>query len=218
MPWAKMGVSGRFNYNYDGKYIAELGYSVMGTAEYAPGNRFGFFPAVSGAWVLSKEEFLKENTKIDFLKLTGSYGIIGNDNMGGGSRFTYKQYYLGSGIPYYLGNGFTNTIWSKKQGSVANPGVTWEKSHKFNLALAGRLMKKVDFNVEYFNDYRTDIFVSPSGYMSALVGAEYYNQNAGIARNQGFEAELTYHNKTGQLGYFASGRFLVAKKEINDNK
>ena len=218
MPWAKMGVSGRFNYNYDGKYIAELGYAVMGTAEYAPGNRFGFFPAVSGAWVLSKEDFLKDNETIDFLKLTGSYGISGNDNMGGGSRFTFKQYYIGSGIPYYLGNGFTNTIWPKKQGSVANPEITWEKSHKFNLALAGRLMKQLDFNVEYFNDYRTDIFVNPSGYISALVGAEYYNQNAGIARNQGFEAELTYHNKTGQLGYFASGRFSYAKNEVIDMK
>lgn len=218
MPWAKMGVSGRVNYNYADKYIAELGYAVMGTAEYAPGKRFGFFPAVSGAWVLSKEDFLKNNETLNFLKLTGSYGLIGNDNLGGGSRFTYKQYYLGSGTPYYLGSGYTSTIWPKKQGSVGNPDITWEKSYKFNIALAGQILKQIDFNVEYFHDHRTDIFVAPSAYMSGLIGAEYYNQNAGIANNQGFELELTYHNKTGQLGYFASGRFSYAKNKIVDMK
>ncbi|MDD3196582.1 MAG: SusC/RagA family TonB-linked outer membrane protein, partial [Paludibacter sp.] len=218
MPWAKMGVSGRVNYNYAGKYIAELGYSVMGTAEYAPGNRFGLFPALSGAWVISEEDFLKGNTTLNFLKLTGSYGIIGNDNLGGASRFTYKQYYFGSGSPYYLGNGFTTTIWPKKQGSVANPAITWEKSHKLNLALTGTLANKLGFNVEYFNDYRTDIFVSPSSYMSGLIGAEFYNQNAGIARNQGVEAELSYHNKLGALGYFVAGRFSYARNEVIDMK
>lgn len=218
MPWAKMGVSGRVNYNYDNKYIAELGYSIMGTAEYAPGKRFGFFPALSGAWVLSKEDFLKDNKTVNFLKLTGSFGLSGNDNLGGGSRFTYNQYYWGSGNAYYLGNGYTSIIWPKKQASLANPDITWEKSYKFNIALAGSIFQQFDFNVEYFHDYRTDIFVSPSTYMSALIGAEYYNQNAGIATNQGFEAELTYHNKIGELGYFATGRFSYAKNKIIDMK
>lgn len=218
MPWAKMGVSGRFNYNYAGKYIVEFAYALMGTSEYASGKRFGFFPAVSGAWILTDEEFLKHNRVIDFLKLSGSYGRSGNDNMGDGSRFTYKQYYMGSGNPYFLGDGFTNTIWPIKQGNVANPDITWEKSYKFNLALTGRVLKQFDFKLEYFNDYRTDIFVNPSGYMSALVGAEYYNQNAGIAQNSGFEAEATYQRKIGKFGYFVSGRFSYAKNKIIDMK
>jgi TonB-linked SusC/RagA family outer membrane protein len=218
MPWAKMGVTGRVNYNYNGKYIAELGYSVMGTAEYAPGKRFGFFPALSGAWVISQENFLKHNQIINFLKLTSSFGLIGNDNLGGGNRFTYKQYYLGSGIPYYLGSGYTTTIWPKKQGSLANPGATWEKSYKFNIALAGSIFNHFDFNAEYFHDHRTDIYITPSGYLSGLIGAEYYNQNAGITNNQGFELELSYHNKVGKLGYFASGRFSYAKNTIVDMK
>lgn len=218
MPWAKLGVLGRANYSYAGKYIGELGFSYMGTSEYAPGNRFGLFPSISGAWILSREDFLKNNGVVDFLKLTASYGIIGNDNMGSGSRFTYKQYYMGSGSAYYLGNGFTTTIWPKKQGSVANPDVTWEKSHKFNVGVAGTLYRHLDFNVEYFHDHRTDIFVTPSSYMSALIGADYYNQNAGVANNQGFEVELAYRNKIGQLGYFAAGRFSYAKNEVVDMK
>ncbi|GHV57650.1 SusC/RagA family TonB-linked outer membrane protein [Bacteroidia bacterium] len=218
MPWAKMGVAGRFNYSYADKYIVELDYSVMGTAEYAPGHRFGFFPALSGAWILSKENFLKDNKAIPYLKLSSSYGIVGNNNLGGGSRFTYKQYYMGSGVPYYLGSGFTTTVWPKKQGSLGNPDVTWEKSHKFNVALAGNFFRQVDFNVEYFRDYRTDIFVSPSSYLSALVGAEYYNQNAGIAGNRGFEAEVSYHNRVGRVGYSLGGRFSYAKNNIIDMK
>jgi len=218
MPWAKVGVSGRLNYSYNDKYIAEFGYSVMGTAEYAPGHRFGFFPAISGAWIISKENFLKNNDILNYLKLYSSYGIVGNDNLGGGSRFTYKQYYFGSGTAYYLGSGFTTTVWPKKQGSLANPDVTWEKSHKFNIALAGNLFKKIDFNVEYFNDYRTDIFVTPSTYMSALIGAEYYNQNAGIANNHGYEAEITYHHKIGNFGYFITGRYSYSKNKIIDMK
>jgi TonB-linked SusC/RagA family outer membrane protein len=218
MPWAKMGVVGRANYSYADKYLVEFGYSVLGTAEYAPGKRFGFFPSVSGAWILSKENFLKDNKTVDYLKLSSSYGLIGNDNMGGGSRFTYKQYYMGSGNAYYLGNGLATTVWPKKQGSKSNPDITWEKSVKFNVALAGTLLRHIDFNVEYFRDHRTDIFVSPASYMSALIGAEYYNQNAGIANNQGIEIELTYRNKAGALGYFASGRFSYAKNEIVDMK
>jgi len=218
MPWAKMGVVGRVNYNYAGKYVAGFGYSFLGSAEYAPGKRFGFFPTVSGAWLLSEEDFLKENKTLDHLKLSTSYGLIGNDNMGGGSRYTYKQYYLGSGEAYYLGNGYTTTVWPKKQGSMSNPDITWEKSYKFNIALAGTLLEHFDFNLEYFHDHRTDIFVSPSTYMSALIGAEYYNQNAGIANNQGFEMELTYRNKIRHLGYFASGRFSYAKNKIVDMK
>ncbi len=218
MPWAKMGVSGRVNYNYADKYIAELGYSVMGSAEYAPGKRFGLFPALSGAWVLSKEDFLKNNSTVNFLKLTGSFGLSGNDNLGGGSRFTYKQYYWGSGTAYYLGSGYTTTVWPKEQAYLANPDATWEKSYKFNIALAGTLFNQFDFNVEYFHDHRTDIYIDPSGYLSGLIGAEYYNQNGGIANNQGFEAELNYHNKIGKLGYFATGRFSYAKNKIVDMK
>lgn len=218
MAWTRMGMAGRLNYRYDDKYIAEFAYSFMGSGEYAPGKRFGFFPTISGAWILSKEPFLKDNTMVDFLKLSASYGLIGNNNMGGGSRFTYKQYYIGTGDPYYLGNGLGTTVWPKKQGSLANPQVTWEKATKFNIALAGSLFRQFDFNIEYFRDHRTDIFVAPASYMSALIGAEYYNRNVGVAKNQGMELELTYHNRTGDWGYFATGRLSYSKNEVVDMK
>jgi TonB-linked SusC/RagA family outer membrane protein len=218
IPWAKQGVVGRAGYTYAGKYFAELSYSALATAEYAPGQRLGFFPALSGAWVLSKENFLQNNDAVNYLKLSSSFGLIGNDNMGGGTRFTYNQYYMGSGNPYYLGSGYTTTVWTKKQGSLANPNVTWEKSYKFNVALAGTLFRHIDFNAEYFNDHRTDIFVAPSSYMSALIGADYYNQNVGVVNNHGFEAELTYRGKTGKVGYTATGRFSYAKNEVIDIK
>lgn len=218
MPWAKMGVVGRTNYSYANKYIAELGYSLMASAEYAPGKRLGVFPAISAAWVLSEEDFLKDNNWIDYLKLRTSYGIIGSDLIGSGSRFTYRQYYIGSGNPYYLGSGYSTTIWTRKQGSVANPNVTWEKSHKFNIGLEGTLRNSVDFSVEYFNDNRTDIFVSPASYMSALIGADYYNQNAGVVTNQGVEAELKFRNKIGEFNYAIGGRFTYAKNKIVDMK
>jgi TonB-linked SusC/RagA family outer membrane protein len=216
IPWAKMGVAGRASYAYADKYVAALDYSVLGTGEYAPGKRFGFFPALSGAWILSKENFLKDSPLVDFLKLSSSYGLVGNDNMGGGTRFTFKQYYMGSGNAYYLGNGLTTTVWPKKQGSLANPDITWEKSYKFNVALAGTLAGHVDFNVEYFNDHRTDIFVAPSSYMSALIGAEYYNRNVGTVDNRGVEAEAAYRGKTGKVGYTLAGRFSYAKNNVVD--
>ena len=218
MPRAKMGVVGRAGYSCLDKYIAEFGYSFIGSGEYAPGNRFGFFPSLSGAWILSEEDFLKESQHLDFLKLSTSFGLIGNDRMGSGSRFTFKQYYMGSGVGYHTGNGFNTTTWAKKQGSLANPDVTWEKSYKFNVALTATAFKSLDMKVEYFFDHRTDIFVTPSSYMSALIGADYYNMNAGVANNQGFEIELSYHNKIGQFGYFVAGRFSYAKNKVVDMK
>jgi outer membrane receptor protein involved in Fe transport len=99
---------------------------------------------------------------------------------------------------------------------MVNPDVTWEKSRKFNIALSGTIFKHLDFNAEYFNDHRTDIFVAPSSYMSSLIGAEYYNMNVGIVDNRGFEVEATWRGKAGNTGYLFSGRFSQARNKIVD--
>lgn len=110
IPRGYVGLVGRVTYDYDNKYLIEGNVGYNGSENFAPGNRYGFFPAVSGGWVLTQEEFLKDNPVVNFLKIRASYGIVGNDRYhpygtGFMDRFLYlpNSYFIGSG--YQFGTG-----------------------------------------------------------------------------------------------------------------
>ncbi|MBV5342122.1 TonB-dependent receptor, partial [bacterium] len=129
-PNVHMNVSGRATYAYDQRYIAEVSMAYMGSEKYAPGKRFGYFPAASLGWIVSNESFLKGNKAINFLKVRGSYGLVGNDQYATSgtpraNAFMFDQYY-NSTSNYYFGDPQTS-FGSLVQGSAANPNVTWEK-------------------------------------------------------------------------------------------
>lgn len=127
--YAHQAINGRFNYAYDARYIAEFGFSYSGSDNYAPGNRFKFYPSASIAWILSNEQFLKSSKAVNQLKLRFSVGSSGYDYYAGG-RYLYYQYYV-SGNAFPTGND-GNPTWQSSlvPAYLADPNLTSEKSVK----------------------------------------------------------------------------------------
>lgn len=213
-PFAQQNLAGRLTYNYRQKYFVEAAFSYSGLENYAPGNRYGFFPALSGGWLIHKEGFWKENKAVNYLKVRASAGLVGNDK--GAGRFSYNEYWgTASSQGYYFGTGQS---WSPGliQNSIANRGVTWEKAFIANLGADARLLNnKLSLNADVFYEYRSDVLVnmndivpSVSGYSSSVM------KNRGEVSNRGAEVELLYNDRTGDLGYYVGGQFTFARNKI----
>lgn len=211
VPYANQNIAGRINYNYKLKYFAELGFSYSGSEAFRKGNRFGFFPSISAAWMLSEENFLKHNAVISFLKVRASAGITGNDRIIG-SRFAYNQYYYYSG-GYTLGkdNNWWNAI---REGALGNANLSWEKSIKYNIGFDGSLFKKVDFNLDIFYEKRKGILSTTDASVPGYIGIGTPYENIGKVNNKGFEINVNYRDHIGKLSYWVGAGAWYAQNKI----
>lgn len=204
-------LGGRFHYTYDTRYILELAFGWSGSDNYAPGNRWGFYPAIAAGWVLSNENFLRGNSVVDFLKLRASVGQSGFDQSNSG-RYLYQQYFTGSGT-YYTGNASLNNNSGLVPFYSANPSITAEKSTKFNVGLDATLWKGLSLNLDAFQDNRTGI-VTVNRFLSALYGGSLPYENIGEVRNRGFEGSASYTGGKGSLQYTVGAMAAYAKNKI----
>lgn len=213
VPFAHQGGGGRITYTYNRKYIAELTFGYNGSENFPKGKRFGFFPALSAGWILSREAFLQPAAWIDFLKLRASYGLTGNDQVGG-RRFPYQQYYYGgAGYNYGTDNHYSGGI---DEGSLGNPAVTWEKSKKANIGLEGNFLKnRLSFVFDAFYEKRTDILAERSSSVPGYIGVGLPAENIGIVNNRGFEASLGFREDRAKgVSYFVNASASYAHNEI----
>ncbi|NJO67935.1 MAG: hypothetical protein HC830_00450 [Bacteroidetes bacterium] len=150
-PYLLQGVSGRMAYSYNNRYFAEIVAGYNGTERFPDTKRFGFFPAASLSWLISEESFLKPVSWLNMLKLRGSYGLVGNDNIGAGDdRYLYISYYTGAGsYPYGSGNSNLTAI---KESNYPNYNITWEKAYKTDIGIDARLLNSVDISLGYFHE------------------------------------------------------------------
>jgi TonB-linked SusC/RagA family outer membrane protein len=208
-------VSGRANYNYKNRYIGEFGFSYFGTDSYAPGNRWAFYPAVSAAWVVSNEDFLQENTVVNFLKIRASVGKTGNaDSQGPGNslstfnsngRYLYQQYYTGSTLgTFYTGNTTPTQAGTLVPLFLANQGIFAEQSIKYNIGADLTVFKNLTLTLDAFMDKRSNI-ITVDNSIPGDFGSNLVFNNVGKMTNKGFEASATYNNHSGQLGYTITG-------------
>ncbi len=190
IPYNVVGLASRFTYGYDNRYLGEVNMGYNGSEQFAPGNRYGFFPAVSLGWVASNEKFLKENKVVTNLKLRASFGKVGNDQMGS-SRFLYQSNIsMGSGPLGSLGLGQ-----GVSQGLLGNPNISWEIAKKQNYGFDIQLFKDFNFTFDYFIENRSNILIS-RGTVPTFQGVPLGNLpkvNMGLVDNSGFEAEITYN-------------------------
>lgn len=213
-PFKHASLGGRVNYTFQRKYIAEFSFSYMGSDNYAPGKRVGFFPAASVGWVLSNENFLKDNSTINFLKLRASYGVTGNQDYTN-NRYAFDQTYTYPGS-YYFGTGNSSAS-SLTEGRLANPDATWEKDKKLNIGLDVSLLKRLILNVDVFNNDRYDILVTPSGVVPGFYGISLPLINQGRVKNSGFEFNVNYNsNQERAFQYFINAGVWYAKNKIVD--
>lgn len=211
LSYKNIAMGGRVTYSYDKRYIGEFSFGYNGTENFPKGHRFGFFPAGSLGWILSNEAFLKGNPILNYLKLRASYGIVGNDNIGG-IRYMFDQYYDGYG--YHLGNS-NNVQDGLVQGKLANPDVTWEKEKKFNVGFEATLVNKIDVSFDYFIQKRSNILSQPYRTVPDYLGISRPDINIGKVDNKGLETSIRY-NGIGKkdLTYFAETSLWYAKNKV----
>lgn len=224
-PETSLGWAGRATYAYDNRYLLELTGAYNGSTNFAKDKRFSFFPAVSLGWILSEERFWKDNVNfINFLKLRGSYGEVGNDRIGSYSYY-YDQIYFqrsggdGNGIIYWGYPGAASDARLVQEGTLGNMDVTWERARKTNIGIDVRMFNsKISLTADVFHERRVDILGIP--YNIPLVlgmgnptesnrGLPPYNINEVV--NKGFDMELGYNGKIRDFRYYVKGNFTFAR-------
>jgi TonB-dependent starch-binding outer membrane protein SusC len=180
----------RLQYDYKEKYLLSGMIRRDSSTKFGPGNKVGYFPSVTGGWIVSKEDFFGTPKFINFLKLRGSYGTLGNDQIG-----DYR--YLGtlSGEATYVFDG--TLVNGVATGAVPNPDVKWEEARKLDVGLDMRILNdKVSIVADYFSDTRKDLLIGNipvSGINgTGAPGSGSPTINAGSVKNSGFEFAIDY--------------------------
>ena len=204
------GIAGNFSYGYDNTYLLDLAASYNGSTDFAPGNRYGFFPSVGLGWVLSNEDFLKESNTVDLLKLRATWGKTGNDNEA--YRFLYQQWSVGGGS-WKVGSD-NATMGGRREGTIANTDFSWEEKSTVNIGIDARLFKKFTATIDLFSDKRTGILEFPDAFVPSYTGFALQYLNTGEVKNKGFEVSLGYKNDDHAFKYYANASAAFARNEI----
>lgn len=201
----------RLSYSYNNRYLVELAGRYDGNYYFAPGNRFGFFPAASVGWRLSEENFIKDNFKwINNLKIRASYGQSGAL---AGAPFQYlTSYSLFSNSSAIGGTPRTGLV----ENSQPNNSITWERAKKTDVGFEATLFNGLlTVEADYFHEIRNNMLVSPNTILPAEYGIGVAQQNAGSMSNSGFEISLGISkklNKDWQIGL--NSNFSYAKNKL----
>ncbi len=183
---------GRLQYDYKGKYLLSAVIRRDGSTAFGPENKFGIFPSVSAGWIISDESFLSESNTINFLKLRGSYGIIGNDRIPG---FGFVSLLNGEGV-YVIND---EIVFGTAVGAISNPDIKWEEQKTLDIGLDTKFLNnKLSIEVDYFRRETKDLLlvVQTSGTTgSTAPGSGNPLANAGTVRNQGLEFAIGYNDR-----------------------
>ena len=227
VPSAYIGFVGRLTYDYKSRYMAEVNFGYNGSENFAPGKRFGAFPAGSIGYILSEEAFMKQQKVVDYLKFRASVGLVGNDNLGN-NRFLFlpDSYDVNlSGVDAWNNNkyGFNFGYNSKAliQGALekrlGNPNVTWETALKQNYGLDIHFLKsRLKISLDYFLEERKDILINRktipllTGLTSSILPAV----NMGKVKNHGYEVEVKWNDRIGQVQYNIQANVSYSKNKI----
>jgi len=186
----RLSYFGRLQYDYKGRYLVSAMIRRDMSTKFGPDNRVGYFPSVTGGWVISDESFFKQNNILSFAKLRASYGILGNDQIGNNR---YVSLLTGEGV-YVFNNQLTTGV---ATGPIVNPKVKWEEAKKFDVGLDLNLFNNdVTLVADYFVDTRTDLLI-PDIPVSGILGggapgAGMPTINAGDVKNYGLELAIGY--------------------------
>lgn len=215
---ARFSYFGRFNYDYNRKYLVEVVMRYDGSYMFKPGKNYGFFPGISVGWRLSDEGFFRDNVSFfDDLKLRASWGQTGNDRIyyGGSLReYQFLSTYSFDSQPYVFGKSVNNK--RLLENVVPNPDVTWEVANQYNIGFNATLLKsKLTVDADLFYNLRSGILWQASAIVPESTGMTLPPQNIGKVSNKGFEYQITYRNNTGDLFYDLSVNGSYAKNKID---
>lgn len=208
--WSIYSEFARLNYNYDEKYLFEANLRNDASSKFAKGNRSALFPSFSLGWRVSEERFfekLKEH--ISSLKVRTSWGLVGNN------RIDNYQYLSSVTVsPHY---NFGNTVVNGASFAAVNTDIKWETTAMFNLGIdVGLFNNSLNITADFFNNVTRDILIGLP--VPGMFGGGSPVQNAGKVRNRGWELNMNYRFKTGQVEHFISGNVSDAANEVIDTR
>ena len=200
----------RAEYSYDKRYFFSAIVRRDGSSKFGPNNRYGIFPAFSGGWIFSEEDFFNFDP-IGFAKLRLSYGVSGNDQI---PNFAFRALLDGEGV-YVYDDVITQGV---AIGRAANPDLKWETTRQFNAGLDLTVFSDFSFTANYFIKNTNDLLFQPQ--VSALLGS--YGPggfppfvNAGDVVNRGLELELGYRTKPlAKVDFSANFNFTTLHNEV----
>ena len=221
LPFREQGLAGRVTYGFDSRYMAEFNFGYNGSENFISGRRFGFFPSIAGAWVVSGEPFWEGiRSKVNLLKIRASYGLSGNDYLADSSnnivRFPYlTTVNMNKALYVWFSPNFVKQTGHEIK-TVGNPLATWEESTKLNVGLELGLFDALTLNVDVYKENRTGIFMQRRSLPSTmgLSGVTPYG-NLGEVENRGVDVSLEY-NKAFNKDLLVSvrGTFTYAHNEV----
>lgn len=181
IPGASWSTFAQAQYSYAGKYFATASFRADASATFGPEDRIGYFPSGAASWLISNEDFLSDNEIIKFLKLRGSYGVTGNNQIG---SFKYLS-------TYSLNSSYQNIVGATPT-RPGNPYLRWETAYMTGLGVDINLWKNIELNIDIYNlenkDLLLDVPQAPS------TGFFEMTANVGSVRNRGLEIQLNTLN------------------------
>lgn len=217
LPHRLRGLAGRANYAYDDRYFLEFNFGYNGSENFAPEQRYGFFPSVGAGWTISNEDFFKPADNVfQFLKFRFSYGLVGSSDIPG-RRFAYLATVANTG-GYTYGQSLDNYIGGRAVGEYA-ANVTWEESTKTNIGLdLWTLDHTLNLQVDAFKEHRTGIFLRRDDLPHYVGITSNPYGNVGVVDNKGIDASLQYQGNIGNVNLQLLGNFNFNRnKVVEDN-
>jgi len=211
---ARLNYFGRVGYNYQSKYIAEFLWRYDGSYMFPESSRYGFFPGVMAGWMISNENFWKDGVPfVNYLKLRGSYGQMGNDNIYYDDALQEYQYFSTYGFgTYVIGNELVKSLYESR---VPNAFITWEVANNYNIGLDGQLKDGMfNFTLEWFKNRRESILWRRNASIPQSTGMTLPAENIGIVENRGWDFSAGYTDQIGQLNLNISVNGGYAKNKI----
>ncbi len=207
IPRGYVGLVGRITYDYKKRYLAEINVGYNGSENFHPSKRFGLFPAGSIGWVVSDEPFFRPlKSVVNFFKLRASWGLVGNDKIGG-SRFMYlaDPYFInngtlearGGGRAYNFGIENSTTHNGAGESSRNNPNVSWEKAFKQDYGVDMNFLdNRLSASFDYYMEHRWDILLQDQT-APKVIGFTVPYANLGKVDSWGWEVQMRWNDRIG---------------------
>ncbi|WP_256010371.1 SusC/RagA family TonB-linked outer membrane protein [Desertivirga xinjiangensis] len=207
-------LAARLSYGYKSRYFIDLTGSYAGSENFAPEQRYDFYPAAAIGWIVSDEGFLKASKSVNYLKLRTSYGLTANGGIGG-TRLPFRTLYNrnGGGGGYAFGTSFTATTSAGEQNPMGNADIHAERIRRFNIGSDIRFLNNaLSLSADYFNERRSDILTED--FRPGILGISLVSVNGGVVSNKGFETSLMFTKTLGKLDLALNGNYTYASNKI----
>lgn len=215
LPYRFRGLAGRFTYGFDDRYFAEFNFGYNGSENFAPKNRYGFFPSMGLGWVISNESFFEPLTGvIQYLKVRGTWGQVGNSRISG-RRFAYLATVTDSSSPSYtFGKNMDQNFGTTAINEYA-VDVTWEVADKTDIGVDMRLLNnKLNFQFDYFKESREGIYLRRSSIPAYVGMINNPYGNIGRVENKGVEFSINYANSWGDWSLSLMGNYSFNRNKV----